>query len=86
MFDPMRRLGVHGNLELASLAPLDRQDQNRVRELLEAHRAATGSRKARALLQRFTEALACFRRVAPIPAAAAPAAVEVAPINLAAIV
>ena len=85
VFDPMRRLGVHGNLELASIAPLDRQDQNRVRELLEAHRAATGSRKARALLQRFTEALACFRRVAPIPAAA-PAAVEVAPVDLAAIV
>jgi glutamate synthase domain-containing protein 3 len=58
-----------------------------VRELLEAHRAATGSRKARALLQRFAEALACFRRVAPKSAAAAESvAADERPIDLAAIV
>jgi glutamate synthase domain-containing protein 2/glutamate synthase domain-containing protein 1/glutamate synthase domain-containing protein 3 len=87
VFDPMRRLGVHGNLEIASIAPLDREDQLRVRELLEAHRAATGSRKARALLQRFAEALACFRRVAPKCAVAAEsAAADERPVDLAAIV
>ena len=71
VFDPGGHLGRRCNLDLASIGPLDVADQARVRELLMAHRAATGSRKARVLLQRFDQAIPCFRRVAPVAVAVA---------------
>ena len=71
VFDPGAHLGRRCNLDLASIGPLDTCDQAHVRELLAAHRTATGSRKARVLLQRFEQAIPCFRRVAPKAVAAA---------------
>ncbi|HEX3701889.1 MAG TPA: glutamate synthase large subunit [Vicinamibacterales bacterium] len=86
VFDPGARLGLRCNLDLASIGPLDLSDQARVRALLDAHRLATGSRKARALLQRFDQAIPCFRRVAARPLAEAVTAAEETAVELAAIV
>jgi glutamate synthase domain-containing protein 3 len=80
VFDPGGHLGRRCNLDLSSIGPLEPRDQACVRELLAAHRAATGSRKARVLLQRFDQAIPCFRRVAPIAlrVSDADAAIEIA--------
>jgi glutamate synthase domain-containing protein 2/glutamate synthase domain-containing protein 1/glutamate synthase domain-containing protein 3 len=71
VFDPGARLGQRCNLDIASMSRLTREDRQVVRGLLDAHRLATGSRRARILLQRFDQAVNCFRRVAPLVATAA---------------
>jgi glutamate synthase domain-containing protein 2/glutamate synthase domain-containing protein 1/glutamate synthase domain-containing protein 3 len=83
VFDPAGRLGRRCNLEIASIGRMGREDRQQVRELLDAHRVATGSRKARILLQRFDQAINCFRRVAPL-AATTEAAIDIDAVELAA--
>jgi glutamate synthase (ferredoxin) len=53
------------NTELVSLEPLDDEDRDEVRELLERHRELTGSERAAALLGDWDASAATFVRVIP---------------------
>ena len=68
LLDPDERLV---NLELVELAPLERDDRDRLVGLLERHARATGSSRAAALLERLEDSLGRFRRLVPRTALAA---------------
>jgi glutamate synthase (ferredoxin) len=59
------RFASRANTELVALEPLDGEDRDEVRELLERHRELTGSERAAALLGDWDAAAGTFVRVIP---------------------
>jgi glutamate synthase domain-containing protein 3 len=65
VFDPDERLSGRLNGQLVAAHPPSAEDLAELRVLLEQHLSHTGSLRAAALLERWPEASAAFRRVAP---------------------
>jgi glutamate synthase (ferredoxin) len=76
--DRKRTLVARTNPQHLTIEALSAADQKAVRDLLETHECATGSRLARAIL-RHDRGLTLFKRVSPVDATAAPAADELPP-------
>jgi glutamate synthase (ferredoxin) len=66
VLDEDQRFHSRCNLGLIELEALDADDQRLVAELVEEHRARTGSRKAARLLGSWTDAIARFVKVVPV--------------------
>ncbi len=67
--DPAGLLARHGHAEMPAVHPVDATDREAIRRLLLAHRSATQSRLARALLRGGDDAFLGFRKVDPLDAA-----------------
>jgi glutamate synthase (ferredoxin) len=65
VFDPEERLGGRLNGQLVAAHAPSLEDLAELRDLLERHLSHTGSARAAALLERWDDASAGFRRVAP---------------------
>ena len=66
VLDPEHKFYLRVNKELVSVeAVTQKQDISRLRELLQRHVAFTGSKKGRAILERFDERLADFKKIIP---------------------
>jgi glutamate synthase (ferredoxin) len=65
VWDPAERMERHLNPQLVAATRLEGADAATLRELLEQHVAHTGSTRAAELLERFSEAVTQFWRVAP---------------------
>jgi glutamate synthase (NADPH/NADH) large chain len=63
--DPQRRLGPLVNLEMVDLEPLDEEDKHWLLDIVERHRAETGSAVADRLLAEWGRSLADFVKVMP---------------------
>ena len=66
--DPEESLATRLNNELVELSALDAGTEERLQILLERHARYTSSARAAALLARWPQAVAEFRRVAPVVA------------------
>ena len=64
VWDPDYRLSALANLASVELEPVE--DGERLRALVERHRALTGSRRADELLSRWSESLGEFVQVMPV--------------------
>ncbi len=65
VYDPEARLDVRLNDQLVEATAVDAARASELRVLLDQHIRSTGSARAAALLERWGEAVALFRRVAP---------------------
>ncbi len=66
VWDPKRDLYLRANKDLVSIEPLSqRHDIEELRALIAEHVAATGSKKGRAILEDFENAIASFKKILP---------------------
>jgi glutamate synthase (NADPH/NADH) large chain len=71
VLDDAGQSGLALNGDMAAFAPVTQAAGERLKALIEAHLAATGSPLARRLLAKWSDSLKRFVRIVPIPVAEA---------------